>query len=116
MGIIDLKTVIDLLKESGKIEEIKKVRDAQNKIEELTEEKRILNNELNNCREDLKIKNSITFEHNAYWIMKEPGGKIGPYCSCCYDSDKKLIIMHECVNPRYSECPKCKNRYKVKRK
>lgn len=116
MGIIDsLKSAIDALKESGKIDVIQDIIEAQSQIIELMDENKGLKNQLEDCKEKLKIKGSINFDRNAYWLTKENGEKEGPYCSLCYDSDKKLINLIPCVDPKYLMCPKCKRPLEMKR-
>jgi len=34
----------------------------------------------------------------------------GPFCTCCWDNNKKTIRMKPCGNPAYFDCPKCKNK------
>lgn len=41
-----------------------------------------------------KIKKNLTFEENHYYL-KENDNKIGPYCTKCWDSDNKLIHLHD---------------------
>ncbi len=59
--------------------------------------------------EKLKIKDSLEFENNAYWITKEDK-KEGPFCTCCWDDDKKTIRMQPNNHPAYYSCPKCENK------
>ena len=109
MGILDvLKTAATVAKGSGKLElqgEIlgvyEKLLEQQKKISDLESE----NKEL---KEKLKITGSLKYENNAYWAVQDDK-KDGPFCSCCWDNDKKTIRMQPCGNPAYFSCPKCKN-------
>jgi hypothetical protein len=110
MGILDvLKTAATVAKESGKLElqgEIlgvyEKLLEQQKKISDLESE----NKEL---KEKLKITDGLKYENNAYWVVQDDK-KDGPYCSCCWDNDKKPIRMQPCGNPAYFDCPKCANK------
>lgn len=71
--------------------------------------------------EDLKKKEyimselDIKFENSAYY-KDYYHEKDGPYCSCCFDFNDKLVRMHEtCItdaqNNHYNYiCPKCKTK------
>lgn len=110
MAIFDeLKSIGKTLQEAGKIELYQQILDVQQKLLEM--QKRISDLEAENkeLNEKLKTQESLVFENNAYWVEKG-GKKDGPYCSCCWDDDKKTIRMQPCGNPAFSSCPKCKNK------
>lgn len=110
MAIFDeLKSIAKTLQEAGKIELYQQILDIQEKLLEM--QKRISDIEIENkeLREKLKIQESLVFKDNAYWTEKG-GKKDGPYCSCCWDNDRKTIRMQPCGNPAYFDCPKCKNK------
>jgi len=116
MGIIDsLKLAVDALKQSGKVDVIQDIIGAQSQIIELMDENKGLKNQLEDCKEKLKIKGSINFDLNAYWLTKEDGEKEGPYCSLCYDSNKKLIHLIPSTDSKHLMCPKCKRTLEIKR-
>lgn len=108
MAIFDeLKSVGKILQEAGKIEQYQQILEAQQELLEM--QKRIQNLEKENAelKEKLEIKENLIHENNAYWIDKE-GKKDGPFCSRCWDADKKLVRLHPCGNPAYYNCPNCK--------
>lgn len=110
MAIFDeLKSVAGVLQEAGKIEQYRQILDAQQKLLEMQKRISDLEGENKELSEKLKTQESLVFEKNAYWLEKD-GGKDGPYCSCCWDDDKKTIRMQPCGNPAYFDCPKCKNK------
>ena len=98
----NLKFIAETFQKAGKFEEYQKISDLMQENEELKKENKKL-------FEKLKIKESLIFENNAYWT-KEDGKKDGPYCSCCWDDNKKTIRMQPCGNPAYFDCPKCENK------
>lgn len=110
MGIFDeLKTVAGVLQEAGKIEQYKQILDAQRELLEMQKKIFDLENANLELKSKLEIKDSFVFEKNAYWLNGSDK-KDGPFCSCCWDNDKKTIRMQPCGNPAYFDCPKCKNK------
>ena len=112
MGILDLNNIKEALQIAGKIEFYPQILEMQEKL--LEQQKKItdletVNRELN---KKLKTQESLIFEDDAYWIEKD-GKKDGPHCSCCWDSEDKLVRLHPSGNPAYAHCPKCKNTVKV---
>jgi hypothetical protein len=109
MALFDeLKAIGKTLQEAGKIELYGQVLGVQEKLMEIQKRLFTLENENRQLKEKLEIKGSLFFENNAYWT-KEGDNKNGPYCSCCWDNDKKVIHMQPCGNPAYFDCPKCRN-------
>jgi len=64
------------------------------------------------------------FDGQVYWKKKDGMTKDGPFCQCCFDSERKLIRLQDKIgvldyddagNPsgsyRYYECLICKNSY-----
>jgi hypothetical protein len=110
MTVFDiLKTAATIAKESGKLELQGEILGVYEKL--LEQQKRIsdLESENKDMKEKLKIQEDLVFGNNAYWIEKDTK-KEGPYCSCCWDNDKKPIRMQPCGNPAYFDCPKCANK------
>lgn len=110
MGIFEaLKVAANIAKESGKLElqgELlsiyEKLLEQQKKISDLEQDNKNLINKL-------ETKGVLFFENNAYWI-NENDKKDGPYCSCCWDDNKKTIRMQPCGSQAYYSCPKCENK------
>ncbi len=105
----ELKSIAGTLREADKIPQYEqilgiqeKLLEMQNKISELDTENRVL-------KEKLETKESLAYENNAYWIIKD-GKKDGPLCSSCWDDNKKTIRMQPCGNPAFFDCPLCKNK------
>jgi len=112
MAIFDeLKSVAGVLQEAGKIEQYRQILDAQKELLEMQKRISDLETENKDLIEKLKTQESLIFENNAYWIIDESGNKIdGPYCSCCWDDERKTIRMLPSGHPAYYDCPKCKNK------
>ncbi|MBO6180434.1 hypothetical protein J6O86_01950 [bacterium] len=66
-------------------------------------------------KEELMSDLDIKFENGAYY-KDYYNEKEGPYCSCCFDFNDKLVRMHEiCENDAKNNiynyiCPKCKTK------
>lgn len=107
MAIFDeLKSVGKVLQEAGKIEQYQQILDAQQKLLEM--QKRIAELETDNKRlqEEFEIKDALIPEGNVYWIERD-GKRDGPFCTCCWDAERKLMRLHKSqVSDRVS-CPKC---------
>ncbi len=93
MAIFDeLKSVASTLQEAGKIEQYRQILDAQKELLEMQKQIADLTSENRELKERLAIKESLIFKDNAYWIEKD-NKKDGPFCTCCWDNDKKTIRM-----------------------
>ena len=107
MAIFDeLKSVGKVLQEAGKIEQYRQILDAQQKLLEM--QKKIVELEADNkkLRDDFEIKESLIHEGNIYWIIKNKI-KDGPFCICCWDSERKLMRLHKSEVSDRVHCPKC---------
>lgn len=107
MAIFDeLKSVGKVLQEAGKIEQYRQILDAQQKLLEM--QKKIVELELDNkkLKDDFEIKESLISEGNVYWIIKKEI-KDGPFCTCCWDSERKLMRLHKSDVSGRLYCPKC---------
>src|ERR1700677_3279566 len=98
MGVYDgLKDAAKVLQESGKIEQYRQILDAQQQMLEMQKKIRELETENKNLKEKLETKGKLRHDKNAYWL-EEDGKNEGPFCTCCWDVDKKLVRMHPCGN------------------
>lgn len=110
MAIFDeLKSIGKVLQEAGKIDLYQQILNVQQQLLEMQNRIASLDKENKELKEKLEIKDSLIFENNAYWLEKDDK-KDGPFCSCCWDNDRKPIRMQPCGNPAYFDCPKCKNK------
>ncbi len=109
MGILDeVKSLVKTVQQIDNIELYKKILDLQAHIMELLEENRRLKGDVDSLREKLRVKESLKFERDAYWIEPLDGQKDGPFCCKCWDTNQLLVRMIFCGDPAYSECPSCK--------
>ncbi len=92
------KDIYTLIKRLGNQDLLEKMADLRDQIFELREENR-------NLKEKLSEQESydMYFEDNMYWDANK---KDGPYCSKCWDDNKKAIRMQIRGADHY--CPVCK--------
>lgn len=103
MGIFsEFQSMMKLFQEAGKME-------LYEKISKLLKENEVLKEKISALKEKLKLKKSMIFEEEVYWIKDENGNvKDEPFCPNCYDAEEltvHLITVEE--DPRYKRCPKC---------
>lgn len=111
MGFYDttktaIKDAVTIAQQSDNIELYKKILDAYGSCIDLMDENTRLRKELDELKEQAKTSEDITYGHNTYW-KKYDGGLDGPYCTCCWDSEKLLIRLTQGDFAGEMECPKC---------
>lgn len=100
----DIKTILDIAEKTQNIELKNLIVDLKEKVLNLKEENLIL-------KEKLSIQENFNmiFYNNVYYDEKPDGLKIGPYCTNCFDRDKKAIRLIDKVGTSNClECPSCK--------
>lgn len=109
MGMYDVfKDAISMAQKADNIDLVKTILSLQQEMLKIQEENTELieeNKKLKNVIEDIK---KVEFKNNSYYFENE-----GPYCTKCYDDEKKKIRMLEEDNNMgviYLVCPKCKTR------
>jgi len=108
MAIFDeLKSVGKILQEAGKIEQYKQILEVQEKLLEMQKKITDLESENKDLKEKLTTKENLKYRNNAYWI-DEKDKKEGPFCSRCWDDEKKLMRMHYLTHSQSYYCCKCR--------
>lgn len=111
----DLKSVGRVLQEAGKIEQYNQILEAQKQLLEMQKKIAELEAEKTELREKLKIKQSLVYKNDAYWMQCGDGTEKGPFCPRCWDKNKDLLNMQPSYeSSSYSICPECKNSFQVK--
>ena len=98
MDILDnAKDIYALIKKLGNQDLLEKMADLRDQILELREENRSL-------KEKLSVQETydMYFKNNMYWDANK---KDGPYCSKCWDDNKKAIRLQKQNDEYY--CPVC---------
>jgi uncharacterized protein with PIN domain len=108
--ISDLQEAAKVLKKAGKIELYHKFLVIQEKVLEVMQKNEDLRHEVDNLKKALKVKGSIVFEKQVYWLKDEEKNKIeGPFCPKCYDDEKLLMHLIESeLDPKIKRCPRCR--------
>lgn len=100
------KKALDIANELKHVELKEVILELKKQMMELEEENFALKEQLKE-----KQKHNMQFIDNYYWDVQEDGTKIGPYCSVCWDRDKKAVRMHKDMLLVFV-CPVCRqNRY-----
>lgn len=109
MSILDdLSKAASVLRKADKINEYEIILQAQEKLVDYQKRNSELESQNNILRDKLEIKENLIFEKNAYWINKNQT-KEGPYCTLCWDDEKKLIRITEgSYIGGWALCSKCK--------
>lgn len=64
--------------------------EAREKVLDASELLREKDEQIRSLEERLKVKDSLIFKDNSYWIEKD-SGQDGPFCTQCWDMDNKLV-------------------------
>jgi len=64
-----------------------------------------LKEEKDNSKIQPELKTNLDFRNGACWAK----GDDEPFCSKCWEVDKKTVHMHAMGNPAWYECPNCKS-------
>jgi hypothetical protein len=105
MGLWDtLKDAVKVLQRAGKIDELKAILELQQTAIDLRRDNEQLRQEIASLKDQAALATRLEFRGNAYWLKKTDGHVDGPFCSRCWDSDKRLVRLHDLGNG-YSRCP-----------
>ena len=93
MGVIDTaREAITLVQKLDNVELLQKILALQSDALKMVEENGELKTKVRELEEAFKIKDSLVFENNSYYIGEK---KDGPYCSLCWDTDRRLVHLHK---------------------
>jgi len=93
VGIIEnFKDVLKLADAANNLDLYKKLAELQNSVFGLQEENRELKDQLGRLTDQLSTQQSLKHDGERYWSEKD-GKRDGPFCSVCWDVDKKLVRM-----------------------
>jgi hypothetical protein len=95
MGVLETaKDAVMLVQKIDNIELYKKILDLQSDALKMVEENGKLRGEVHRLEEAFKIRDTLVFENNHYYGVKDDT-KEGPYCTYCWDQDRKLVRLHK---------------------
>jgi len=111
MSILDnVKAVAEVLQKADNIELYRQILDIQAEAMRLMEKIRALENDNHELKERFRIEENLKFDNDLYWLYKENNSKDGPFCSKCWDDNKKLIRVHSKLSETVYICPSCGTR------
>ena len=88
---------------------ISALADARIEVTEIQQSLAERESEIKALKAALDVKERLKWQDPCYWL-EEAEGKQGPFCQCCYDSNRKLIRLQG-DGEGYWECKTCKNTY-----
>jgi hypothetical protein len=95
MSVIDTaKEAVMLVQKIDNIELYRKILDLQSDALKMVEENGKLKEEIKELEKAFQIKDQLIFENNHYYVLKDDS-KDGPYCTYCWDKDRKLVRLHK---------------------
>ncbi|QSX09510.1 hypothetical protein J0B03_05455 [Alkalibacter rhizosphaerae] len=107
MGIYDvIKDAVNIAQKADNIELYRMILDIQKETLDLLEENRNLKDKIRNLKEVNITNDNLILKGHCYYIEKSHGILDGPFCTTCWDKDKKLIRMYIAGN--FATCHVCK--------
>ena len=109
-----VKDVTDLFKKGATIEAQEKIMELRQAALDLQEENIALRQQLRQLEQERDRDLSITKREAAYWTGDGTDPRHGPYCTHCYDVDRKLVLMPPLdayAGLSFWRCPHCKTDY-----
>lgn len=95
MGIYDAaKDALSIAQKADNIDLYQKILDIQALALDLQYDNLKLIEEIKKLKKDEEIDSKLIFKNNSYY-MKDNEKEDGPFCSVCWDKDRKLVRMHK---------------------
>ena len=95
MGVLDTaKDAVQLVQKIDNIELYRKILDLQSDALKMVDDNAKLRDRIKELEAAFAIKDSLVFENNSYFVRKDTV-QDGPYCTLCWDTDRKLVRLHK---------------------
>ena len=95
MGIYEaIKDAVNIAMKADNFELISKLMDAQKESLDLLEENRQLRLRINELEDNDNLAKSLFFINNCYYRLEDKNFN-EPFCTNCWDNNRKLIRMHK---------------------
>lgn len=104
-----IKDAVTIAQKSDNIQLYKSILDAYNAAIELMSENADLKERIKELEQQQITAKSLEFNNNAYWIKNDDGSVDGPFCSNCWDVERKLVRLHVAIKSNYPKRAKCLN-------
>lgn len=89
-----IKDAVSMIQKTDNIELYRTILDVQKECLDLLEENRILKEQVRLLQDNKDIQERLLVKGHCYYMPKENGSLDGPFCTTCWDKDRKLIRMH----------------------
>ncbi len=99
------KNVLEAIKKVATVEVQQQVIDLQAGILEMQERLSTLQQENQDLLEKLTIAGTLDYKDGCY--RRTSGSDQGPFCSRCWDAEKKLIHLTKTHDPNSMACNNC---------
>ncbi len=95
-NIVDhVKEIATLVQKYQNQELYQKIVDLRDEIFEMRESNLALKEQVRELKQRQDIEDQLTKEGNHYYHKHPTKGRMGPYCSTCWDADGKLISLQQ---------------------
>lgn len=107
MSIYDgLKDAAKVLKEADKIEQYKQILEAQEKMLDMQTKIKQLEEEVSELRKTKITNEELEYRDKSYWLDED-----GPFCSRCWDADRKLVRLRQQNHQKSDyDCDNCQTK------
>ena len=112
----NVQDLLDLMKKGATVEAQEKIIELRQAALDLQEENIALRQKVRELEQEHDRDVSITKRRGAYWTGDGTDPRHGPYCTHCYDADRKLVLMSRSVDHTLNtcwHCPHCKTSYSL---
>lgn len=109
MSIYDgLKDAVSIARQADNIELYRMLLDIQKESMDLLHENNELKRKIRELEDDSYIDKTLVFKGNCYY-KKDDSDYKEPYCTVCWDKNRKLIRMHtgDSFNTKIADCKVC---------
>lgn len=111
MGAVEnIKEIADLIKKIGDIDLYRKIVELEQEVFELSRQNRIYQNEIDDLRKLLNLKQKIKHVGQVYYVEEDPD----PHCPRCWEVSNILVHLTESASPSFGHCPSCNKSFRIK--
>ena len=103
------KALISLAKAAGNTQLYEQIVDLTATLNEAVADNSALRTQVAELTETLRVKASLRFDGVAYWTGDGTAPEFGPYCTKCWDDERKLMRLrpYSTDNDGMFTCPEC---------
>jgi hypothetical protein len=95
VSVLDtIKDTVNIIQKVDNIELYRSILDIQKECMDLVEENRSLKERIGELEVEKITNDKLGVKGHCYYLKKDDGELDGPFCTTCWDKDRKLIRMH----------------------